>query len=134
MTLPDRFWDKTANSECVVWTGALNSRGYGVYRHEGRAALVHRVAWVDAHGEIPDGLTVDHLCLNRRCVNVDHLELVTYSENSIRKGASFTHCIRGHELARRTRNGGRDNERYCPTCENEQRRARYRASREAGAA
>lgn len=46
----------------------------------------HRFAWADRRGPIPEGLTVDHLCFNRRCQNPGHMEIVTRSENS-RRGA-----------------------------------------------
>ena len=32
-------------------------------------------------GEIPEGLTLDHLCRNKACVMPDHLEPVTQAEN-----------------------------------------------------
>jgi hypothetical protein len=51
--------------------------------------LAHRVAYRLTVGEIPDGLTVDHLCRNRMCVNPDHMELVTLAENG-RRGATKT--------------------------------------------
>jgi hypothetical protein len=35
--------------------------------------------------KIPDGLTLDHLCRNKSCVNPDHLEPVTREENTVRK-------------------------------------------------
>lgn len=41
----------------------------------------HRIAYVKAKGEIADGLTIDHLCKIRNCINPDHLEAVTLSEN-----------------------------------------------------
>jgi len=37
--------------------------------------------YVMAKGPIPDGLTLDHLCRVRHCVNPDHLEPVTQTEN-----------------------------------------------------
>ena len=33
----------------------------------------------------PDGLTLDHICLNRACLNLRHLDLVTQSVNSKRR-------------------------------------------------
>lgn len=36
-------------------------------------------------GDIPDGLTLDHICLNRACLNLKHLDLVTASVNSKRR-------------------------------------------------
>lgn len=47
----------------------------------GRTGLAHRVAYEALVGRIPDGLTLDHLCENKRCVNPDHLEPVTRAEN-----------------------------------------------------
>ncbi|MCW1805293.1 HNH endonuclease signature motif containing protein [Brachybacterium squillarum] len=74
-------------ASCVEWPGALNKFGYGevhLRKGPGGTALVHRVAWENAHGAIPEGMVIDHLCRNRRCVNVDHLEVVTPGENTLR--------------------------------------------------
>jgi hypothetical protein len=47
----------------------------------GKRRLVHRMAWIDKHGPIPEGQEVRHKCDNRLCCNVDHLELGTRSDN-----------------------------------------------------
>jgi hypothetical protein len=40
------------------------------------------VAYEEAKGPIPDGMMVRHLCHNRACVNVDHLEIGTAKQNT----------------------------------------------------
>lgn len=57
----------------------LNTRGYGN----------HRAAYRKAKGEVPFGMHVDHLCRVRSCVNPDHLEVVTPSENLRRRDLAF---------------------------------------------
>lgn len=102
MTLPANFISKTRPAtDCVVWAGAQNSRGYGCFGVNGLSQLSHRVAWEDAHGPIPDGLTIDHLCRVRSCVNVAHMELVTSPENTRRAIALRVggECKRGHALS-----------------------------------
>jgi hypothetical protein len=67
---------------CWVWMRSLTSTGYGqwnVGRH--RTLLAHRILWEDQNGPIPEGLELDHLCRNPRCVNPEHLEAVTHVEN-----------------------------------------------------
>lgn len=66
---------------CWLWPGALNSNGYGLAFTDNGREYAHRVSWVERHGPIEDGLTIDHLCRNPACVNPDHLEVVTRGEN-----------------------------------------------------
>lgn len=68
---------------CWLWTGAVQSRGYGSVWIDGRTHLVHRIAWEHAHGPIPGALTVDHIaCFSKACCRPSHLRLLTRSENS----------------------------------------------------
>lgn len=66
---------------CHLWGGPFTPNGYGITRREGRQALVHRVAWEEAYGPIPDGLFVCHRCDVKHCVEPTHLFLGTNSDN-----------------------------------------------------
>lgn len=64
--LPERFWAKVARSDwCWEWRGQIDRQGYGRIREGGRESPVlyaHRLSYELAHGPIPDGLHIDHLC------------------------------------------------------------------------
>lgn len=95
-----RFVEKAADG-CWNWTGAIQEPGYGRFSAgPGVRVLAHRWSYEHHVGPIPDGLTIDHLCLNKACVNPDHLEPVTREENALRanRNVGKTHCIRGHEF------------------------------------
>lgn len=81
--LSERFWQKTRQAEdgCILWTGCINSKGYGIISVDGWPTLAHRVAYEMAHGPIPPGQFVHHRCDCRICVNVAHLEVVTHERN-----------------------------------------------------
>ena len=72
---------------CWNWSRAMNRGGYGKIRSNKRDMPAHRWVYEQLIGPIPEGLTLDHLCRNRRCVNPAHLEPVTIRENT-RRGAS----------------------------------------------
>ena len=73
--------------DCWVWQGAPGRNGYGRISVRNRLEYVHRVAYEQFIGPIPAGLTIDHLCMVRLCVNPDHLEPVSRAENTRREMA-----------------------------------------------
>ena len=116
---------------CINWEGSLVSRGYGYMRLEGRLTPVHRYAYERERGPIPVGLTIDHLCRNKACVNPAHLEPVPIGVNVVRApsaaglNARKTACPQGHPYdlinTRYTREGNRSC-RICVTIRSQAKR------------
>lgn len=129
-----RFWAKVECSDgCWNWTGAANG-DYGVFWFEGHNVGAYRFAWEIMVGPIPNGLTIDHLCCNPRCVNPAHLEVVTQGENTRRGKRRITQCPYGHPYdATNTYWHPNTGARQCKTCRNERNR-KYIALAKASAA
>jgi len=70
---------------CWVWTASCCNKHYAKIKVDGAACRAHRVLWELATGrKIRDGYTLDHKCLNTKCIRPDHLEEVTRSVNTAR--------------------------------------------------
>lgn len=80
---PYEIQDRGYKTPCWIWTAALARDGYGC-TWVGRQIPAHRAYYERAHGPIPYGLVLDHLCKVVACVNPDHLEPVTVAENNRR--------------------------------------------------
>lgn len=95
----------TPDGDCLVWTGGQNGRGYGQIGLNYRKLLVHRVAYEEAFGPIPEGAWVDHVCWNRLCCKPEHLRLATPSENGRNRSTARHDSGTGVRNVRRTPNG-----------------------------
>jgi hypothetical protein len=95
--------DRGYGTPCWIYRKKPTERGYCQMRMpDGSQPTAHRAFYMELVGPIPDGLTIDHLCKVRNCVNPDHLEPVSRGENTLRgnsphaQNARKTHCLNGH--------------------------------------
>jgi HNH endonuclease len=118
---------------------------YGKFYRFGRSFQMHRVVYQFVSGVIPPWVDVDHLCSQKACIEVTHLEAVSKSENVRRSWARrersdkrnqytlVTHCIYGHaftpENTKLERRSGGKAARRCRECERRRKRECYARSR-----
>lgn len=84
----------TPDGDCWIWTAYRMANGYGRFdftRPDGHMTktTAHRVSWLIHRGDIPDDLSIDHLCRNKSCVNPWHLDLVTLRTNAKRQHSHY---------------------------------------------
>jgi hypothetical protein len=90
-------------TDCWIWSGRTHY-GYGRVNYKRKLWQAHRLFYTLFVGHIHQGHEIDHVCHNRACVNPEHLEQVTHTENMIRASgfaginASKKECVRGHPL------------------------------------
>jgi HNH endonuclease len=106
---------------CLVYTGDIESGGYGRASYQGKRLRAHRLSYMLSVGPIPAGMVVCHSCDTPPCINPAHLFLGTQSDNmkdaaakGRKKGVGGPPrrltCSRGHSLSvhgRERKSGGR---------------------------
>ena len=114
---------------CWIWGGCFGGtetyirHSYGRFWLNEKNVMAHRFSYeYFTKTIIPFGYQIDHLCRNPKCVNPNHLELVTYRENALRAKNPFsiqktkTHCIRGHIFAGKNLYIAKNGTRKCKEC------------------
>lgn len=133
-----RFEDKVLRipeSGCWIWTGTVDGSGYGGIKIRGKLTKAHRLSYEHYVGKIQPELEIDHLCRVRCCVNPEHLDQVTRSENLKRSPIlNRTHrkdidesCVNGHSWTPENTYINDKGHRFCRKCRAEcekQRRAK----------
>lgn len=134
LTVKERLLSKVqVNPEtgCWEWTARLFQGGYAQFKDSSDKNRGGHVVSYEIHiGPVPEGLVLDHLCRNRKCINPAHLEPVSQQINTLRgegpaaKNAVKTHCLKGHPL-----DGSNlfisQGKRQCRECHLERGRAHY---------
>lgn len=81
--------DAGFETPCWLWTGADSGKGrgggYPRMTLNDHTCAAHIVSYTNAYGYVPGNKQIDHKCRNRRCVNPDHLEMVSHIENQKRR-------------------------------------------------
>lgn len=108
---------------CWIWVGALFKKKYGSYGQlrmgglNGKLVKAHRVSYEFFVGEYKSDLELDHLCHNTLCVNPQHLEPVTHTENMRRrKDSLLPYCKRGHTYTEESTLRNKKGWRLCRIC------------------
>lgn len=81
LTMTEKFEAKVIKTEgCWIWTANVDKDGYGKMRHGKTNRAAHRISWMIAYGELPNGMLL-HSCHNPKCVNPSHLRIGTHEDN-----------------------------------------------------
>lgn len=133
-SLRRRLLDKIVffeNSSCWFFNGAKHHGGYGKTSSLGRFLFAHRASYEVFKGKIPHGLTIDHLCKNKLCINPEHLEAVPLTVNVMRgngppsKNLKKSTCRFGHTFSIKKTKSKKGYQRFCKECASTQNHILY---------
>lgn len=140
-----RFWSKVnvlKKNQCWEWRSSKNKSNYGQLSISNKPSLAHRLSYEFFNGSIPEGMWIDHICMNRSCVNPKHLRSVTpqvsCTENTTGSAAinkTKVYCKNGHKFTLSNTiiktYKDRPNARACKTCRDLTNAARGKTARQA---
>jgi hypothetical protein len=121
MKIPHKGFEAKINKTdtCWLWTGHINSYGYGRFNGKGMpSGYAHRAMFFWANGYLPTGCkeVVGHLCEVRNCVNPKHLTKQTQSDNVRQYSEKITECPKGHEYSDTNTYIRKNGSRKCREC------------------
>ena len=125
--MDDRRIPLDPDQPCLPWRGTIRPDGYGQI---GRWRI-HRLIYETFVGPIEHGLTIDHVCFERQCVNPAHLRTMDRFANAKRQRRALSAtCKRGHLFDFDNTYLGPGDRRTCRAC-GRLHQATYQARRRA---
>lgn len=81
------------SDECIPWPFHVDEKGYGTYTdRNGINGPAHRYICIKFHGDPEPGQVTRHKCKTKSCINPNHVEWGTYSENQMDRFRDGTAC------------------------------------------
>lgn len=121
--LEERFFAHVTEDPGGCWLfDKTNDKGYSSFTVNRAPVEGHRWCYIFLIGDVPVGLTLDHLCRVRACVNPWHLDVVPHRINILRGvgpaavNARKTQCVSGHPFTSSNTYVSDDGKRQCRTC------------------
>lgn len=83
---------KQLDTGCIIPVShKLNPDGYFRYtirnpngKGRGKLIMYHRYIWEQKYGKIPEGYEIDHICRNRACCNIEHLQMLEGHDHAVK--------------------------------------------------
>jgi hypothetical protein len=143
-----RFWSKVSvlrKNECWNWLSSISPNGYGKISRNNYPLSAHVESYKYFHSDYDKNLCIDHICMNRKCVNPHHLRQVSFRDNCVynsnsvsAKNLSKEECKHGHKFTdgntiKKLKNG--NIHRLCRICRDlssKESRARQKIQRMVG--
>lgn len=97
--------DVSVSGPCLEAVGSGHS-GYPRWTFWKKTLNASRISYILAHGKIPEGYHIHHVCHNTKCVNPDHLVALSPSEHETLHRAEGLHGTAKENAERE----------YCKTC------------------
>lgn len=115
--------------DCLVYTGACDGEGYGIFWVNGRKTRSHRAAYEARHGvNLRRDQFLLHTCDNPPCFEESHLYIGDQLQNMRDRNARgvwpggyprATHCSHGHEYTEENVRLDAAGHRVCRECKRE---------------
>lgn len=114
-------WD----GDCLVWLYGNASKNYGRVYFEGKHRILHTVVFNAQCGLLSDNRELHHMCLNKACCNLAHIQVISPSEHMKlhyngrkyhERARSRTHCKHNHEFTPENTYIRKDGHRACRMC------------------
>lgn len=74
------YIEKDKNSDCLIWTGTINTYGNPKFHFEKKEYMACRFIYEYFNGVVSKNIFIQHKCNNKICVNPDHLYIKSDKE------------------------------------------------------
>lgn len=135
-----RFWSKVKvlkKNQCWEWQSSITPNGYGKFSIDNYPHSAHVVSYIFFNNDHDKSMCIDHSCMNRKCVNPNHLRQVTRRINNIENSNSAaainyrkTHCVNGHQFTEENTIERKGGTRICRECRDIRNENRYKKARQ----